>query len=197
MQWCLAHTHVRTRAHTHTHTHTHPFNGFFWATQVSRYQKGKTNLDFTEARDSDISWVICKSAPCSRQTTIPTPHHSFYRPDALPAAQPTASKHWRPICTISNILNGTELMLITTAANSGYLVLLESVQYRCMGVARAVTWLVIDSPDNEFIEHGARCTHQVRPIAMNAHQTRRVAHSGMPSRSQHHTRTHNTASPQW
>ena len=30
-------------------------------------------------------------------------------------------------------------MLITTAANSGYLVLLESVQYRCMGVARAVT----------------------------------------------------------
>ena len=45
---------------------------------------------------SGISWAICKSAPCSRQTTTPTPHHSvFYRPDALPAAQPTASKHWR------------------------------------------------------------------------------------------------------
>ena len=27
---------------------------------------------------------------------MPSPHHSvFYRPDALPAAQPTASKHWR------------------------------------------------------------------------------------------------------
>ena len=27
---------------------------------------------------------------------MPAPHHSvFYRPDALPAAQPTASKHWR------------------------------------------------------------------------------------------------------
>jgi len=25
-------------------------------TQVSRYQKGKTNLDFTEARDSDRQW---------------------------------------------------------------------------------------------------------------------------------------------
>jgi len=25
-------------------------------TQVSRYQKGKTNLDFTEARDSDWQW---------------------------------------------------------------------------------------------------------------------------------------------
>ena len=45
---------------------------------------------------SGINWVICKCAPCSRQITTPTPHHSvFYRPDALPATQPTASKHWR------------------------------------------------------------------------------------------------------
>ena len=37
----------------HTHTHTHPFNGNFSGTiRVSRYQKGKTNLDFTGARDS-------------------------------------------------------------------------------------------------------------------------------------------------
>ena len=74
---------------------THPFNGpFSGTTQVSRYQKGKTNLDFTEARDSEWQWhAICKFAPFSRQTTTPAPHHSvFYRPDALPAAQPTASK---------------------------------------------------------------------------------------------------------
>ena len=33
----------------HTHTHTHPFNGpFSGTTRVSQYQKGKTNLDFTE-----------------------------------------------------------------------------------------------------------------------------------------------------
>jgi len=39
---------------------------------------------------------MCKSTPRSRHTTIPAPHRSvFYRPDALPAAQPTASKHWR------------------------------------------------------------------------------------------------------
>ena len=44
---------------------------------------------------SGISWAICKSAFRSRQMTTPAPHHSvFYRPDALPAAQPTASKHW-------------------------------------------------------------------------------------------------------
>ena len=45
---------------------------------------------------SGISWTICKSAPQSRQITTPAPHRSvFYRLDALPAAQPTASKHWR------------------------------------------------------------------------------------------------------
>jgi len=45
---------------------------------------------------SGISWAICKSASRSRQMTTPAPHHSvFYRPDALPAAQPTVSKHWR------------------------------------------------------------------------------------------------------
>jgi len=46
---------------------------------------------------SGISWVICKSAPHSRQITTPAPHHSvfFHTPNALPAAQPTASKHWR------------------------------------------------------------------------------------------------------
>ena len=47
---------------------------------------------------SSISWAICKSAPCSRQITTPAPHHSvFYRPDALPAAQPTASKHHKVV----------------------------------------------------------------------------------------------------
>jgi len=43
-----------------------------------------------------ISWAICKSAPRCRQITMPAPTTLFfYRPDALPAAQPTASKHWR------------------------------------------------------------------------------------------------------
>ena len=43
--------------HTQTHTHTHPFNGpFSVTTQVGWYQKGKTNLDFTEARDSEWQW---------------------------------------------------------------------------------------------------------------------------------------------
>ena len=87
-----------TEAVWRPHTHTHSFNGpFSRTTRVGRYQKGKTNLDFTEARDSEWQWHqlgICKSAPRSRQITTPAPHHSiFYRPGALPATQPTASKH--------------------------------------------------------------------------------------------------------
>jgi len=36
---------------------THPFNGpFSGTTRVSQYQKGKTNLDFTEARDIEWQW---------------------------------------------------------------------------------------------------------------------------------------------
>jgi len=81
-------------------THTHPFNGpFSGTTQVSRYQKGKTFwilLKQETVSGSGISWATCKSAPRSRQITTSAPHHSiFYRPDALPATQPTASKHWR------------------------------------------------------------------------------------------------------
>jgi len=53
-------------------------------------------LDQEAVSGSGISWAVCKSAPRSRQITMPVPHHSvFYRPDALPVAQPTASKHWR------------------------------------------------------------------------------------------------------
>ena len=50
---------------------------------------------------SGISWAICKFAPRSRQITTLAPYHSvFYWPDALPAAQPTASMHWRHLIAI-------------------------------------------------------------------------------------------------
>jgi len=60
---------------------------------VSWYQKGKTNLDFTEARDSEWQWHM-QVYTLLQTDNHATPHNSvFYRPDALPAAQPTASKH--------------------------------------------------------------------------------------------------------
>ena len=46
-----------TMLQNNTHTHTHPFNGSLsGTTRASQYQKGKTNLDFTEARDSEWQW---------------------------------------------------------------------------------------------------------------------------------------------
>ena len=78
--------------------HAHPFNGpSSGTTHVSRYQKGKTNLDFTEARDSGWQWhqlghmQVCTLLQIDNHAS--TPPLSFYRPDALPAAQPTALKH--------------------------------------------------------------------------------------------------------
>ena len=83
---------------TPTHTHTHTFNGpLSRTTRVSRYQKGKTNLDLTEARDSKWQWdqlsymQVCTLLQTDNHAN--TPPLSFYRPDALPAPQPTASTH--------------------------------------------------------------------------------------------------------
>jgi len=65
---------------------------------VIRYQKGKTNLDFTEAGDSEWQWHLlghmqdCISLQTDNHASTP-PLKLFYKLDALPAAQPTASKH--------------------------------------------------------------------------------------------------------
>jgi len=74
----------------------HPFNGrFSGTTQVSQYQKGKTNLEFTEARDSQWQWhQLGHMQVC---TSLQTDNHAstsllkFFT--GIPAAQPTASKH--------------------------------------------------------------------------------------------------------
>ena len=81
--------------HVAAHTNMHPFNrplsGTTW---VSRYQKGKTNLHFTEARDSGsgISWAICKSAAHSRQITMPALHHSSFFTGWMPFVPPNQQR---------------------------------------------------------------------------------------------------------
>ena len=63
----------------HTHAHTHTFNGpFSGTTRVSRYQKGKTNLDFTEARDSEWQWhQLSRMQVC---TLLQTDNHASTPP---------------------------------------------------------------------------------------------------------------------
>jgi len=80
------------------HTHTQPFNSpLSGTTRVSRYQKGKTNLDFTEAWHIEWQWhqlghmQVCTALQTDNLASTP-PLKFFYRPDALPATQPTASK---------------------------------------------------------------------------------------------------------
>ena len=83
--------------YTHTHTRlTALFPGLPGWAGTRKVKPIWILLEQETVSSSGISWAICKSAPRSRQITTPVPHHSvFYRPDALPAAQPTASKHWR------------------------------------------------------------------------------------------------------
>ena len=64
---------------TYTHTHTHTFNGpFSGTTQASRYQKGKTNLDFTDARDSEWQWHQLGHMQVS--TSLQTDNHASTPP---------------------------------------------------------------------------------------------------------------------
>jgi len=74
--------------------------------RVSRDQKGKTNLDFTEARDREWQWhqlghmqvSTSLQADNHANTSLQTNNHASTPPlsflqAGFPAAQPTASKH--------------------------------------------------------------------------------------------------------
>ena len=76
-------------------THIHPFNGpLSGTTRVSWYQKGKTNLDFTEARDSGWQWhqlghmQVCTSLQIDNHAS--TPPLSFLQ-TGCPSCRPTNS----------------------------------------------------------------------------------------------------------
>ena len=57
----------------------HPFNGpFSGITQVSRYQKGKTNLDFTEARESE--WQLHQLGHMQVCTSLQTDNYASTPP---------------------------------------------------------------------------------------------------------------------
>jgi len=66
---------------------------------VSQYQKGKTSLDFNEARDDGVwGWQQYQLDHMQTMCTLTDNHTNtlslnFYRPDALPGAKPTVSKH--------------------------------------------------------------------------------------------------------
>jgi len=82
--------------HLYYYYYYYTFNGLFSRTTwVSQNQKGKTTLDLNEARDDGVLMGpygnILNLAPDRQPHQHPITH--FYRPDALPDTQPTASKH--------------------------------------------------------------------------------------------------------
>ena len=78
-----------------TQSHIHPLNGpLSGTTRVSRYQKGKTNLDFTGSRDSEWQWhQLGHMQVC---TSLQTDNHAITAPLSLlqagwPSCRPTNS----------------------------------------------------------------------------------------------------------
>jgi len=99
-KWSTAKSHRHDSANRimsslYLHTHTHPFNGpLFGTTRVSRYQKGKTNLDFAEARDSEWQWHqldhMQVRTSLQRDNHVSTPPLSFLKA-GCPSCRPTNS----------------------------------------------------------------------------------------------------------
>jgi len=78
--WALSLIRVSaTLTHTHTHTRlTAPFPGLPGWAGTRKVKPIWTLLKQETVSDSGISWAICKSAPRSRQITMPIPHHSVF-----------------------------------------------------------------------------------------------------------------------
>jgi len=84
------------------HTHIHLMGPLSGTTRVSRYQKGKTNLDFTEGRDSEWQWhqldhmQVCTSLQTDNIASIlPLSLLQARCPSCRPTNSVKGSKHRR------------------------------------------------------------------------------------------------------
>jgi len=93
-------------AHMYRVTLSHPFKGpLSGTTQVGRYQKGKTNLDFTDARDSEWQWhqlghmQVCTSLQTDNHAG--TPPLSFLQAGCTSCHLTNSVKELKALCTES------------------------------------------------------------------------------------------------
>ena len=136
--------------------HTHPFNGPFrdypGEPVPERQNQSGILLKQETVSGSGISWAICKSAPSSRQITMPVPHHSvFYRPDALPAAQSTASNHWRQILrpTQRKILG--HFRDVRSSQSRGDIIMTTDRQHIQHSIMLNITWRHFDQSAKQLV----------------------------------------------
>ena len=108
--------------------YTHPFNSpLSGTTQVSRYQKGKTNLDFTEGRDSEWQWHQMGDMQVS--TLLQTDNHASTPPLSFlqagcPSCRPTNSVkalkahhiHWQFDIILNNLTTIQVTLLISSVS---------------------------------------------------------------------------------
>ena len=146
--------------------HTHPFNGpFSGTTQVSRYQKGKTNLDFTEARDSEWQWnqllghmQVCTLLQTDNHTSIPP--LCFLHAGCPSCPPPTVSKHWRHSLTLQPVVQP---------------------------VIQPVAWRVVTCRNRQFSETSSTANHDyeggkrssLTPVLTGRHQGRVRVNTGI------------------
>ena len=81
-------THDHSQLHS---TYTPVYGPFYGTTQVSRYQKGKTNLDFTEASDSEWQWRQLEHMQVC--TSLQTDNHASTPPLSFLQAMPLSLIH--------------------------------------------------------------------------------------------------------
>ena len=128
-QFLYLHSHLNYYTHTHTHKHTHTRLTALcpglpgWA-GTRKMKPIWILLKQETVSGRGICWAICKSAPRSRQITMSAPHRSvFYRPDALPVAQPTVSKHWKQnLNYYFSVNNQSTFLYLLTALGVAHLV---------------------------------------------------------------------------
>ena len=104
-------------------TYIHPFNDpLSRITRVSRYQKDQTDLDFTEARDSEWQWHqlghMQVSTPLQTDNHASTPPLSFLQA-RCPSCRPTNSiKALKANGTLNNEIYLTRLLSSAAAAGT-------------------------------------------------------------------------------
>ena len=106
----------------HHTPNTHTFNGpLSRTTRVSWYQKGRNNLDFTEAKDSEWQWhqlghmQVCISLHTDNHAS--TPPLSFFQA-GCPSCRPTNSVKALIAIMISKIVTSASLVQLTRRRKS-------------------------------------------------------------------------------
>ena len=118
---------------------------------MSRYQIGKTNVDFTEARDSEWQWhqlghmQVCNSL----QTYTPAHHHSVFtgRMPFLPPNQQRQSTEGKLLLHIQGVLiattdDWTDISVIASSSSTPlYTQLLLLLLHPFIGLFSRTTWV--------------------------------------------------------